>query len=498
MRWSGVLAVANVLAAQLNTALSTAGAFLITPAVLAGLGDSAYGGWLLMNSIIGYMRLLDGGTSAGAIKHGAGALAQGDDVEVGRVFDTTAAVFAVTGIGALLLGGVLSWGAPRFYSGILGGQGGPIFMLGVAMAIDLFFRVYAAALRTRSLYVVCDSVEIVTYSFFKLGLILYFSSSLSYRVLAYITLGEALARNCLMVFASLYFCPFMRRINPLRANRSMFRVLMAMTTAIVIIQISDLVRYQLDAAVLGAFRPHDPLAISIFGVGTRLPTMANFAIGTIGAVMLPRFAGLAATGEHEGFLALLRKTSLATGLVSIYLLTNCAVLGPQFLMIWLKKPWVAESGRILVMMLPAYFVALLGAPASTVLVSRGQLRGQTVITVLEALANLVLSVALVRPLGIYGVALGTIVPMIVVRGVLFPIVLDRELGIRPIEYFHIHARTIVIAILYVALVGALHWVPVHSYGRFILYGLGSTAVFIMLALVAAPELRRRSSSEKPT
>jgi O-antigen/teichoic acid export membrane protein len=486
---SRLLAVANVLTAQLNTLLSTAGAFLITPAVLGGLGDSAYGGWLLMNSIIGYMRLLDAGTSAGAIKHGAGALAKNNEPELRNVFDTASAVFALTGVGALLVGAVLALVAPRFYSTILSGQGGPIMMLAGGMAIDLCFRVYGSALRTRSLYVVCDTVELITYAIFKLGLILYFRHSLSYRVLAYITIGESLTRNLLIVAAAMWFCPWMRRINPLRANKTMFRALMTMTTAIVIIQISDLIRYQLDSAVLGAFRPDDPLAISIFGVGTRLPSTALFAIGVIGSVMLPRFASLAATGERAGFLALLRKVSQISGLAAVYLLTNCAVLGPQFLLLWLKKPWVVMSGQILILLLPAYFITLLGAPASTVLLSLAKLRGQTVITLGEAFANFVLSVALVGPFGVYGVALGTAIPMVLVRGLWFPWVLKQELGILPREYYAIHARTIAIGAAYVALVGGLHWVPIPTYGRFVALGLLSAAVFAVLLLATVPDAR---------
>ena len=36
-----------------------AGSFVVTPAVLYGLGDAGYGGWLLINSFMGYMKLLD-------------------------------------------------------------------------------------------------------------------------------------------------------------------------------------------------------------------------------------------------------------------------------------------------------------------------------------------------------------------------------------------------------------------------------------------------------
>src|SRR5262249_44750526 len=148
-------------------------------------------------------------------------------------------------------------------------------------------------------------------------------------------------------------------------------------------------------------------------------------------------------------------------------LVNIAVLGPHFLELWLKKPWVPISGGILLIMLPAYYVALLSGPSAGLLVGRGQLRGLTTITIVEALFNLGLSVALVKPLGIYGVAIGTIVPMIVVRGIVFPLLLKKEIGLGPSEYARMHARPVLIGLVYLVLVGGLAFVPLVSYARFL-------------------------------
>lgn len=486
-RW---LPLGNVLTSQLNTALTTAGAFVITPAVLNGLGDAAYGGWLLINSFVGYMRLLDQGTSTGTMKYGAGAYERGDERDLRRVFDTTSAIFLFVGLVAGLCAFGLATILPRFYPSILSDASSTILLLGVAMAIDLGVRTYPAALRTRSFFFVPDGVEILTYSIFKLGLTLYLARTLSYHVLALLTLGETLARNVLVVGASLWLCPFVRVLRPLRAEKEMFRRIALMGLAMSIIQVSDIVRFQLDAAVIGFCLPDSATLIAVFGVGTRLPSIIWFSVGVIGAILIPRFSGLSETGDRKGLLELLRRGSLATGLVSVFLCVNVAVFGPQFLFLWLKKPWVVQSGQILLMMLPAYYVGLLGGPSAGLLVGQGKLRGQTFITVVEAVANLVLSLALVRPFGIYGVAVGTIVPMVIVRAVLFPLVLRRDLGIAPREYAKLHARPLLLGLVYLALIGGFHFVRIGSYARFVAYGAASTAVFAALLFAGVPEVRR--------
>ncbi len=491
-RASRYLHLGNVVVAQSNTLIVTAGSFVVTPAVLHSLGDSDYGGWLLINSFIGYMRMLDLGTSSGTVKFGAGAYERGDMRDLARVMNTSTAMFIVLGMITMLATAVMSVVLPRVYPNAIANATETIFILGMAAAIDLGFRPFAAALRMRSLYLVYDGLEIVTYTVFKLSLVLYFAYQhrLDYHVLALLTFGETATRLILITLAALWFNPASRRINPLRPAREMVRKLATMGAALSVIQIADIIRFQVDAGVIGYFLPESPESISVFGVGTRLTSIAYFAVGVIASVLMPRFSGLDETDDKAGKAALLRRADLATGLLSSFVLVNLAVLGPQFLELWLKKPWVHESGRILVLMLPAYHLAILTHSSSSLIIGRAKLRGLTILTVTEAMANVVLSIALVRPFGIYGVALGTAIPLAVFRGVLYPaFVLKNEIGMTIGEYYRQHAASFLVGGVYLLAVGGLSFVKLTSYPQFILLGLGSTVVFVVLLLVFVSEAR---------
>lgn len=503
---SRLRSVANVVVSQLNTAVVTAGSFVVTPAVLYGLGDSGYGGWLLITSFISYMRLLDMGTSAGTVKFGAGAYQRGDEADLLRVMNTSAAMFLSIGgmaaIATLGLTGLFRGIYPSFASSQTTTV--TILTLGGAMVIDLCLRPFSAALRMRSLHFIHDSIETSTYLVFKLGLVLYcaYSHLLSYRVLALLTLGETAARMLLVVVAALITSPSLRRMNPFRAERAMVRKLATMGFAVSIIVVADIVRFQLDAGVIAYFLPTSPESISIFGVGTRLAGTAFASVSVIGAVLMPRFSGLAETDDNENTKKLLERATRATGFVSSFLLVNLAVLGPHFLALWLRKPWIPVSARILLIVLPAYYVALLSTPAASLLMGRGRLRGLTILTVAEACANLGLSVLLINHFGIIGVALGTAIPLAFFRGVLFPLLLRAEAGITPMEYARMNAPAVGIGALYLVLVGGASLIPMATYTRFIGLGLGSTAVFGCIAVAGIPELRsaikRRLRRSSPT
>jgi O-antigen/teichoic acid export membrane protein len=482
----------NVVVAQLNVLIVTAGSFVVTPAVLNALGESDYGGWLLINSFIGYMRMLDLGMSSGTVKFGAGAHERGDKADLTRVMNTSATMFAIVGTVTLLATMGMSVVLPRVYPNAIGSSTQTIVILGVAAALELAFRPFAAALRMRSLYLVYDGLEIVTYAIFKLALLIWFAHQgrLNYHTLALLTFGETAARLVFVIVAALWMNPASRRINPFRPERAMIRKLATMGAAMSIIQVADIVRFQLDAGVIGYFMPESPESISVFGVGTRLTSLSYFAVGVIGSVLMPRFSGLAETEDKEGIAKLLERSSLTTGLASVLVLSNLAVLGPHFLEIWLRKPWVHQSGQILLMMLPAYHIAILTHPSSNLVIGRGKLRGLTILTVAEAATNLVLSISFVHVLGIYGVALGTAIPLVVFRGIFYPaIVLKNEVGIGLVEYYRQNSRSLLVGIVYLLLIGGLAFVNLRTYPQFIIAGLCSTALFAIPLFLFVPEAR---------
>src|SRR5580693_5782113 len=113
-------------------AIFTGGSLLVTPAVIAALTDARYGGWLLINSFIGYLRMLDLGTSAGTVKFGAGAHARGDHTDLRRILDTSTAMFlAIAGLAAIVTA-ILALVLPLAFPAVLAHERMTIVILGAA------------------------------------------------------------------------------------------------------------------------------------------------------------------------------------------------------------------------------------------------------------------------------------------------------------------------------------------------------------------------------
>ncbi|MFN7984382.1 MAG: polysaccharide biosynthesis C-terminal domain-containing protein [Vicinamibacterales bacterium] len=483
--------LANVVTAQLNLAISTLGAFVVTPVILNGLGDSAYGGWLLLNSFIVYLRFLDLGNTAGTVKYGAGALGRGDAAEVRATLNTSAAIFTTCGIVTALATLAIARVLPTMYPSFASNHTNAILALGGAMALEMLFRPFVAAIRIRLLYWVYDLAEIITYLIFKFGLVFYFAQTrgLTYELLAYLTLCETLVRLGAMGVAAAFALPAVRRLNPFGVSRAMIHKIGGMGVAVTIIMVADIVRFQLDAGVIGYFMPDKPESIAIYGIGARVANMAAGMIGVIAGVLFPRFAALAEVGDHDATYDLQKRTSYYTGLACAYILVNLVVLGPQFLTIWLHKPWTGRSATILLIFIPGYWLGLLAGGSTSALAGAGRLKRLAMFVVVEAAVNFAVSIILVKPLGIVGVALGTAIPLTAFQIFVLPVLIQRETGMRVADYWRMHARGLQIGGIYLVLIAVLALNPTSEITRFLMKATLSTCVFAGLVLVMEPTAR---------
>ena len=482
----------NVGVSWANSILAAAGSLIVTPALLHSLGVRDYGIWLLTLSFVGQLRILDLGMSTGCMKFSASALASSDRTQLRRVFNTSATIFTVAGSLALAGTLVLMFALPRLYPAMLGDLQGVIAVLGVALALDFFFRPYAASLRARSLFFVYDGVEIVTYTIFKLGLVLYFSYlGMSLWWLCLLTLAETVARNMIVFFLSLKYCRWTSVPNLRDIDRAMLGKLFLFSGACFLMGVADLFRFQFQTGAIGYFMEDAPTAITIYGIGLRLIWLAAMSIGVIGAVMVPRFSELTDRGEHQEIRRLLQKYTLNTGILTGFALVSLGVFGETFLRLWIRKPWVDECYLIALIALPGYFVAMVQSPATGLLTGAGRLKWQTAMTLAEALVNVCLTLVLIKPFGLIGVCLAMAVPMLVFRVFVFPWVLRKELGISIRDYGRMHVTTAGVTVTYLVAILGFAFIPYDGILPFLVACIAATAIFCVIVALWVPEARQR-------
>ena len=163
--------VTNVLWNWTNYGLKIAVAFYITPLLIHRLGDTSYGLWILLSSILGYYGLLNFGIDSALVHLISKHLANNRREEIAKVVTTSRFVFGIIALGVVVLS--LRLGAAFAYSDLVFEN---IFnlseelrqpfalllvVLSVGMAGSFFARVFVSILRARERYDLLNSIEIV-------------------------------------------------------------------------------------------------------------------------------------------------------------------------------------------------------------------------------------------------------------------------------------------------------------------------------------------------
>ena len=144
--------------------------------------------------------------------------------------------------------------------------------------------------------------------------------------------------------------------------------------------------------------------------------------------LLPRMSQLDGQGRHEDVERLFLDMTRLSALASLAMGSMLVLHGRSLLLLWVGPRYVS-SYPILLLLTVGAVASSAQVPAQHTLIAKGRHRAYGIWTLAEGLANLVLSVVWARRYGIVGVALGTAVPLLVVKLTLQPWYVTRVLDI---------------------------------------------------------------------
>jgi O-antigen/teichoic acid export membrane protein len=196
------------------------------------------------------------------------------------------------------------------------------------------------------------------------------------------------------------------------ANKKTLKTLMAYGGVTTIIVIADMLRLNIDSAVIGKFVSLD--AVGVYGVAALLIRYVIRVIAAGVGVLTPRFSNLEGAGQKEQTKNLFVKSLSISAALSFGIATCVFIFGRKFILWWVG-PDYSDSARVLFILIVPMTIALAQGPGINLMYALKKHHYYAVVTSLEAIVNLTLSLILVRKYGIFGVALGTAIPMMCVK-----------------------------------------------------------------------------------
>jgi O-antigen/teichoic acid export membrane protein len=240
------------------------------------------------------------------------------------------------------------------------------------------------------------------------------------------------------------------------------------------------ISFQTDALVIGFFL--GPQHITLFGIAAKLVEQAKNCLRSVNTVLTPAFSAWEARGHDE----VIRRTFLDGTRWVLWLIlpvqVGLLILGRPFLALWMGPSYADLCFPTLVVLAVPMGLAMAESVGGRVLYGVGRLRWFARAMMVEALANLLLSVVLARPLSIEGVALGTALPN-VIAALAVSVYVCRALEVPLAAYFRqaFLGPLVLAAALAACWLVAVRWAPPNDWAGLIVTGATGTAGYLAVA-----------------
>ena len=401
--------------------------FFLSPYMVTHLGATRYGVWSLIAGMVGYLGLLDLGIRQAVSRFTARHHAAGDHAESSRIVSAALKLFGLFGILAIALSAVLAWLAPRIFNipPELAEDARIIIVLGgSSIAVALVGGVFGGIVTGLERFDVQCGLDVFVTTARTAAIVLALHHGYGLVALACIQLAATLL-ECLVygaVALRLYRDLRIRLWDTLGAH---IRTILSFGSSLTLLYLVSKIIYYSDTAVIGAFLAIEN--VTFFVIAGSLCVYARELTNTLAAVMTPRVSVLTSLGGHVGGLIL--SVAKSTTLVSASIAITFALRGDSFIALWMGPAYGPISGEVLQVL--AVVVWLHASRAVTIFSLTGMAKQHVILpgVVIEGIANLALSLALVHRFGIVGVALGTLIPSVLVGLGYFPRQLSGATGI---------------------------------------------------------------------
>jgi O-antigen/teichoic acid export membrane protein len=273
--------------------------------------------------------------------------------------------------------------------------------------------------------------------------------------LAWMITGSNVLEHIALAVASRRYLPELRFSVSL-IERATYRRIRGYSVSALLAMLAGRISFQTDSVVISYFLA--PQFITFFAVGARLTDYVKSSLRAVTTVLTPAVSTLETHGDHAAIQRMFVDGTRYVLWAVLPIQAGLMLLGRPFLTLWLGARLAEECYPVLLILSVPLALAMAQSIGGRILYGTGKLRWYGRLAILEAAANLVLSVALVSYLGIEGVAWGTTIPNLLFNCIL-AVYVCRHLSIRLGYYLRsaFLAPCMVSALLCLLWLGLMQW-----------------------------------------
>ncbi|MCA8957961.1 MAG: polysaccharide biosynthesis C-terminal domain-containing protein, partial [Planctomycetes bacterium] len=370
-----------------------------------------------------------------------------------------------------------------------------MLVVGSGVALSLPMALWSTVTYTRERFDIAQGIAIAE-SLLRLP-VTYWVLSQDYGIvgLALGTTGLQLAAWLTRMVVAYRLMPGLR-LDPRLFDRGSIRELSSFGLYNVVVNAADRVVLSTDMILIVAIAP---LGAIYYGNGSILIPYFVQVVLMVTWTLTPYATKCDARGDREALRGLLRNGTRGSLFLAAVVAAGLLLTGDAFLDLWIKteshlrSPDHASAFTILVILTWATLVRSSSSAGRQILFGMRRMGLLAGLSLAEALLNLGISIGLIYAMGIAGVAIGSLIPVVLIYGVVQNLYLLKALEMSPVSFFALLLRSSAPAML--AMAGVSWWVDtwlaVDSWPRLIGKALLLVAAALLVGYWVVLEPRER-------
>jgi len=435
----------NALSNWITLAVTVIIGFLITPFIIEKIGTTGYGIWILISSIIGYYGILDLGITSAITRYIALYAKQKNYKGLNETISTSLTVFIVIGLVVIIISFFVAKPLAIFFNistNYAKNFQQLLILLGISIGFGFPGKLFGAVVRAHERFVLANSISVIITLVRSSLIVVFLSRDFGLTGIAF----SYLISTCLDFIFNYFMCKFKFsniRIRLKSAKWLTAGMLLSFGSATTLASIADIMRSYLDSFVIGKWVSIK--AVAVYGIAAILIRFfLQFIAQGTKAVLTPRFSSLEGEGKRDQIHQLFLKSLSIASYLSFAAGTLIIIFGKQFIVLWVGTDFIGAVPVLWVLTL-SYSIAFAQDPGISLVYALKKHYFFAAASIIEGIVNVVLSIYLAPRYGILGVAIGTAVPMLLIKLFLQPIYVSRIVGISFVRYWGKLMPTLVLA-----------------------------------------------------
>lgn len=403
---------------------------LYTPYMLRMMGQSEYGLYSLVASVISYLTVLDLGLGNAIVRYTAKFRAEGKTTEQYEMFGMFLVLYIMIGVVAFVAGLGLYFHVDSFFGATMTLEELDkarimmmllIFNLAVTFPMSIFGSIITAYERFAFPKVI-NIIRIILNTVIMICLL-----EMGYKAIAMVVLQTVF--NLLTLIINYFYCKYKLQIKIFFRNFQwgFLKEVAIYSFWIFLNVIMDKIYWSTGQFVLGAFV--GTTAVAVFAIAIQLEHMYMQFSTAISGVFLPKITAMVARNDNRKEISdLFIRTGRIQYIVIALILTGFIVFGRDFINLW-AGPGYESAYPITLLFFVSLAIPLIQNLGITILQARNQMKFRSLLYIVIAVVSLVFQIILAKEYGGIGCAIAITGALFLGQGLIMNIYYQKKQGL---------------------------------------------------------------------